>query len=599
MCAGDTAQASLGRQCAAALAVLLAVAASACSESGQDAGATPQPPLAAGAPAADSDNARQGPAQTEGTDEANRRADTTSPAVSSAPTVEAPVEPWPARTVSQMPSPTGQMYELSRGRRTERFHILYSPRETNLIGFAQECTVPEAGNCCALRFIVDHDELEYRGITFPPDEFVWDHFLDPGSPFVGGVIEGPFSEYRLYGEIIGMPGCRHSAPVSLSVDKFSSIANADLSGQLVEHAGLTVQLIGGRHYLRDVSRRAVVGLGGWMGTHSAIVAQQWHDFYHSVYRQAWSWEGDVSYVAADGDPDTPLVQRAADALAYTQLTYDFFATNFSLNGHNHGGTMAAVVEAPSPRFDITGCNGGTISRGSSFNAFYGLGKAHFTPLVDPRGRGYVATLSASVDVVAHEWGHAYLNGMADLDYSRESGALNEAFADWTGVAISANMQVPEWRIGDEVFPEGHAKPYFRDLSEPRSLGDSQWRPIDEQSCERPGVCNDYCWVHYNNAIPNYMFYLLVEGGSHTPVGGSTAIAVTGIGLERAYRIAFAANQSFWTRTNSFVESMSGMLMAARTLYPDDPNIERQVALAWTAVGVGDAPTTAMAAAVGR
>ena len=198
-------------------------------------------------------------------------------------------------------------------------------------------------------------------------------------------------------------------------------------------------------------------------------------------------------------------------------------------------------------------------------------------------------MSASIDVVAHEWGHAFLDGMADLAYSRESGALNEAFADWTSVAVSANMQVPKWRVGDEVFPEGHAKPYFRDLSEPRSVGDSQWRPLDEQGCERPSSCNDYCWVHYNNAIPNYMFHLLVDGGSHTPVGGSTAIAVTGIGLERAYRIAFAANQSFWTRTSSFAEGMSGMLMAARTLYPDDPNLERQVALAWAAVGVGSAP----------
>ena len=379
MSVGYIAQASLRRQCAAALAVLLAVAISACSESGQDAGATPQPPLAAGAPAADSDSARKDPAQTVGTDEANPRADTTSPAVSSAPTVEAPVEPWPTRTVSQMPSPTGQMYELSGGQRTERFHILYSPRETNLIGFAQECTVPEDGNCCALRFIVDHDEIELGGITFPPDEFVLDHFLDPGSPFVGGVIESSFSPFRLYGEIIGMPGCRHSAPVSLSVDNFSSIANADLSGQLVEHAGLTVQLIGGRHYLRDVSRRAVVGLGGWMAPYSVIVAQQWHDFQHSEYRRAWWWEGDVSYIAADDDPDTPLVQRAADAYAYTQLTYDFFATHFSLNGHNHGGTMAAVVEAPFPRYDITGCSGGTILRGSSFNAFYSSGKSHFTP----------------------------------------------------------------------------------------------------------------------------------------------------------------------------------------------------------------------------
>ena len=43
--------------------------------------------------------------------------------------------------------------------------------------------------------------------------------------------------------------------------------------------------------------------------------------------------------------------------------------------------------------------------------------------------------TASDDVVAHEWGHAYTDGTNDLIYAFESGALNEAYSDIWGETV--------------------------------------------------------------------------------------------------------------------------------------------------------------------
>ncbi len=51
-----------------------------------------------------------------------------------------------------------------------------------------------------------------------------------------------------------------------------------------------------------------------------------------------------------------------------------------------------------------------------------------------------------VNVAAHEWKHAITSRNSNLIYSRESGALNEAFSDWLDIAIERSTGTDNWLI---------------------------------------------------------------------------------------------------------------------------------------------------------
>ncbi|WP_201341862.1 M4 family metallopeptidase [Abyssogena phaseoliformis symbiont] len=76
--------------------------------------------------------------------------------------------------------------------------------------------------------------------------------------------------------------------------------------------------------------------------------------------------------------------------------------------------------------------------GSQFNAFYSNNRVYYT-LAIPTTKGYDKSLSSIVNVAAHEWGHAITSRNSNLIYPRESGALNEAFSDWLGIAIGGPL----------------------------------------------------------------------------------------------------------------------------------------------------------------
>ncbi|UTA47216.1 M4 family metallopeptidase [Simiduia sp. 21SJ11W-1] len=346
--------------------------------------------------------------------------------------------------------------------------------------------------------------------------------------------------------------------------------------------------------LRDISRRAnQAGTTGNPNTgalpaNSEIVATRtfgyWDGFNlflsDNVKDSDNNW--DTLNAAQTQQGQDPFDQaELLDALMNSGKVYDYWQSVLNFNSFdNAGAPMYALTNAPYPAKPAQFC-GTTYPAGSLYNAFWNGYEIVFTPrdfVSSVSGNYYEHSLAAALDVTAHEWGHAISDRAVNLAYQRESGALNEAYSDWMGVAVEFANGETNWTLGEGVT-------IIRDLANPKAYGQPDtykgdlWEPTDNLSCATPDVCfNDYCGVHTNSGVANKMFYLLAAGGTHN------GVTVTGIGIDAALQIATDALHNYWVTNETFLGARNGMEAAAENYGTD---AVEQVKLAWSAVGVGD------------
>jgi hypothetical protein len=102
-------------------------------------------------------------------------------------------------------------------------------------------------------------------------------------------------------------------------------------------------------------------------------------------------------------------------------------------------------------------------------------------------------------------------------------------------------------------------------------------------------------VHTNSGVGNFMFYLLVNGGSGTNDKGNTFL-VTAIGLEKADQVIYRSQIVYLTETSQYADWRSACIIAASDLYGSTSAEVAQVKNAFYAVGIGtdasgcDSPT---------
>jgi len=198
------------------------------------------------------------------------------------------------------------------------------------------------------------------------------------------------------------------------------------------------------------------------------------------------------------------------------------------------------------------------------------------------------------DVVAHEWGHGYVQYTSGLQYAAMSGAMNEAFADiigesydllyvdstleavprsgsadectdtaWAYAQLSGTDASTRWIIGEEVSPPSDPNtPYaFRDMYVPECFGNPGSTLSELFQCD---MAIDYGGVHSNSGIVNRAYALLVDGMDGAP----------GIGLVKALNLFWAAEQQL-TTTSQFVDLAMSLnsncqLMVSTQLF--EPNL---------------------------
>lgn len=191
----------------------------------------------------------------------------------------------------------------------------------------------------------------------------------------------------------------------------------------------------------------------------------------------------------------------------------------------------------------------------------------------------------SLDVAGHEMSHGVTEHTAGLEYSGESGGLNEATSDIFGSMVefhAANPNDPgDYLVGEEFDLKNHVG--LRRMDDPQRDGSSH-------SCWSTSTKN--VDVHYSSGVGNHFFYLLAEGsGAKTTNGvahnsptcdGST---ITGIGRDAAADIWFRALTVYMTSSTNYSQARTATLNAARDLYGAGSTQYNAVAAAWSAVNV--------------
>ncbi|UTO67965.1 M4 family metallopeptidase [Streptomyces rapamycinicus NRRL 5491] len=267
-----------------------------------------------------------------------------------------------------------------------------------------------------------------------------------------------------------------------------------------------------------------------------------------------------------GKPDDPQT-AAVDAHYGAAATWDYYK-----NVHGRDG--------------IGGDGKGAYSRvhyGDSYvNAFwddscfcmtYGDGQDNKAPLT-------------ALDVAGHEMSHGVTSKTAGLEYTGESGGLNEATSDIFGTSVEFNVKnttdVGDYLIGEAIDINGDGTP-LRYMDKPSKDGQSADNWSDDVGNQD---------VHYSSGVANHFFYLLSEGSGAKEINGvkydsptSDGSKVEGIGRDKAEKIWYKALTTYMTSNTDYHAAREATLKAATDLYGADSAESKGVDAAWAGVNV--------------
>ncbi|MFF8941436.1 M4 family metallopeptidase [Streptomyces sp. NPDC014864] len=270
-----------------------------------------------------------------------------------------------------------------------------------------------------------------------------------------------------------------------------------------------------------------------------------------------------------GDGTTSNAATAgADAHYGAAVTWDFYKNTFGRSGIRNDGVAAYS------RVHYGNAYVNAFWDDTCFCMTYGDGTNNADPLT-------------SMDVAGHEMSHGVTSNTAGLNYSGESGGLNEATSDifGTGVEFYANnsSDVGDYLIGEKIDINGNGTP-LRYMDKPSKDGGSadSWYS---------GVGN--LDVHYSSGPANHMFYLLSEGSGTKTINGVTynsptsdGVAVTGIGRAAALQIWYKALTTYMTSSTNYAGARTAALNAAAALYGTNSTQYAGVGNAFAGINVG-------------
>ncbi|ANP55838.1 Zn-dependent metalloprotease [Streptomyces griseochromogenes] len=269
-----------------------------------------------------------------------------------------------------------------------------------------------------------------------------------------------------------------------------------------------------------------------------------------------------------GDGTVNNRQTAGVDAAYgAAVTWDFYKSAFNRNG------IAGDGKAAYSRVHYGNAYVNAFWDDSCFCMTYGDGTNNTDPLT-------------SLDVAGHEMSHGLTAATAKLNYSRESGGLNEATSDIFGTSVeffaNNSSDVGDYLIGEKIDINGDGTP-LRYMDKPSKDGGSAdyW----SKSVGRLDV-------HYSSGVANHFFYLLSEGSGAKTINGVSynsptydGSTVTGIGRAKADQIWYKALTTYFTSTTNYAGARTGTLQAAADLYGSGSAEYNAVAAAWKAVNV--------------
>lgn len=248
---------------------------------------------------------------------------------------------------------------------------------------------------------------------------------------------------------------------------------------------------------------------------------------------------------------------ALDAHFGVSSTYNFYMANFGRNSYDNAGTaLYSYVNDPT-YID---------------NAFWDGTAMNY----NVRSTGEAGGVTG-IDVTGHELTHGVTQATCGLVYSYESGAMNESLSDIMGKSVQFFTKPTDtsWRMSNDM------NWIIRNMANP-----------NEQN--QPDTYLGNLWytgyydnggVHYNSGVGNYMFYLLVQGGSGINDFGNP-YAVQPIGLYEADQIIYRSQTVYLFSSAQYADWRTACINAASDLYGASSFEVKQVENAFYAVGIG-------------
>ncbi|MEU0841344.1 M4 family metallopeptidase [Streptomyces sp. NPDC005962] len=295
---------------------------------------------------------------------------------------------------------------------------------------------------------------------------------------------------------------------------------------------------------------------------------------HRTYNSKHSWDDtkkgsafyDPNNVWGNGKP-TIAQTAAVDAQYGAAKTWDYYKKVLGRNGIKGNGKAAYS------RVHFGDAYQNAFWDDACFCMTYGDGEGNKKPLT-------------SLDVAGHEMSHGLTSATANLEYSGESGGLNEATSDIFGTAVefySKNAKDPgDYLIGEKIDINGDGTPLrYMDKPSKDGLSYDYWKS---------GVGEDD--PHFTSGIANHFFYLLAEGSGRKVIGGVTynsptkdGRVVKGIGRAKAEKIWYKALSTYMTSTTNYAKARTATLSAAKKLYGANSTEYKTVNNAWGGVNV--------------
>jgi Zn-dependent metalloprotease len=354
----------------------------------------------------------------------------------------------------------------------------------------------------------------------------------------------------------GTPSKMHvvtDAKTGAVIQKFEGVETGTGKGVFVGNVTIGTSLSGSTYQMKDTTR------GG---------------MYTTNLNNGTSGNGTLFTKSTDSWGDGTVSNKesaAVDAHYGVAATWDFYKNTFGRNGIRNDGVGAYS----------------RVHYGSNYvNAFwddtcfcmtYGDGASNTHPLTE-------------LDVAGHEMSHGVTSNTAGLNYSGESGGLNEATSDIMGTMVEFYANIPsdnpDYLIGELININGDGSPlrYMDKPSKDGSSADSWYSGVGNLD------------VHYSSGVANHFFYLLSEGSGAKVVNGVSynsptvnSIAVSGIGRDKAAQIWYRALSVYMTSTTNYASARTATLSAATDLYGAGSAEYNAVATAWAAVNVGSLP----------
>jgi Zn-dependent metalloprotease len=260
--------------------------------------------------------------------------------------------------------------------------------------------------------------------------------------------------------------------------------------------------------------------------------------------------------------NTEVFKAAVSAEYYGGVVYDFYKNLFNRNSLDNAG-MSLIS---------------TVHYDRSYNNAFWDG----TQMVYGDGDGTEFTyLSGDLDVVAHEMTHGVTEKTANLNYSNESGALNESMSDVLGVLVETydkynvknggtwTFNSADWQVGDDVYTPGTSGDALRSLSDP-----TLYNQPDNMS-NYYYTTSDYGGVHTNSGITNKAAYLIAKA----------------IGCEKTAQIYYRALTNYMISTTDFLGARNALTQAASDLYGTSSQEVTDVGTAFDSVGIVESTST--------